>query len=97
MWKLATDLELWWLDLQLHGFQLSGFWIIVPLLLGIALVYVYVKIAIWRNRLNIINRQLDFAYQLINSPNLAPSPLRLRTVVLGAFAMIVVVGLVGII
>jgi hypothetical protein len=85
MWKFFTDLELWWIDVQLGDFH-------PPVLLGIAFLLAFVvvgylglRIAFWRSR-------ADFATQLLSSTNLIfPAPVvKLKAVLLGALLITLV-------
>jgi hypothetical protein len=88
MWKLQTDLELWWLNLQLGEGQLSVLWGIALVLICLAIMYTYFRIALWQN-------QLGFAKRLLSTASFIfpPPVVRLRTVVWGVFVIIMVFGI----
>ena len=79
MWKLLVELELWLLDLQLGAFQLPAVWIVAFIVVGILIVYLVLRIVIWRQR-------VGFASQLLGSASFIfpPPVVRLKVVVGGA-------------
>lgn len=79
MWKLWTDLEIWWLDLQLSGFEPSLLWLIVLLLICIVIGYLGLQIVIWQNRVGFLSQILASASFVF-----PPPVVRLRVVLFSA-------------
>jgi ABC-type multidrug transport system permease subunit len=61
MWKLWTELELWWLDLQLDGPGRLLPWALGAAILLPLVSFLAVKVAVWRGR-------MEFAEQVLSSP-----------------------------
>ncbi|UCC62948.1 MAG: hypothetical protein JSV36_19725 [Anaerolineae bacterium] len=83
MWKLLTELELWWLDVQLGGFPALPAVALVAV--GIVVGYLSLSIVMWRSR-------VDFAREMFGSARLFfPVPVvRFRAVVAGALILMTV-------
>jgi len=61
MWKLWTELDLWWLDMQLDGPGDLAPWTLGAVIVLPLVGFLAVKVAFWRGR-------MAFAEQVLSSP-----------------------------